>query len=1055
VFATDCYVRPNGTDVYPCTSAATPCRNLDFILAGSGANFCDRVFIFDGLYNGTGNRDLLLDPLPREFIAFTGTPTFDMENAGRFARSTNSGAPPPNASIAFNVSGITFRNGRGIRRGGVFRFDVAMLQNSTIVVHNCTFEDNRAKDTIANADTRGGAIYSIRYNMNISSSVFRRNMVDCLTPQDEVDFGLPRSCTGGAVFVRNVPNLNIRDSLFEENSAQNNATGPSQNFLFNQTDAVAGALAVGVGVVPGLDVATIENSIFRNNYVIVTATTDFVRAAAGAMEIGREDAFLGTPMGMMKSTLFEGNRVIIDSRGSAVTRSCTAGALRSFSNSPNIEAEDIELKNIIFQNNSIECIGTDVGCENNTFGGALFSTRANASDLFFCNNSARHGSHVYVPPSTVNESHFFTAGPGLVIFACNSSAAIEPKEFECSENCQYRTPEVDPDSGLCVPCGKSVSGDCYISPNGTNFFPCTDPANPCETAQFAVNQSMPRCNRTFIYDGEYVGVENRGLRDPLPREFIAFTGRPVFNLEGQDSFLLAVQPEIVNMSFILRLQGFSIINGRRPKTGGAFHITPFPAGDTEIGENAALVIIDDMVFENCSIFHQPQGPGVSTRGGAVELANVRSIIRNTIFRNNIADCRGTPPIDFRPGSPVQCAGGGLGLRRFNNLLMSGCLFENNTVIRNVSDPISNITSAAGGGMNAQVGGAFETVFVNITNTTFRNNSVVVSGNNITVAVSGAAAITRDEAFVGRLSCSMDVTLFFNNSVLVEAFDVDSFRNVGGGAIGGGLPRPTNLTVFNLTQENIAFSGALFVNNSVRCIGASVAGCEQQTHGGALYVPNLNITNSGFCGNEAGRGADIFIIEETAGDHFLSASGDDGPITFKCNDSAAIVPRKFECSSPPCFYQECELPCPFTLQTFTPSPTATATATATATTTPTTTTTATITATATATPTATATATATPSPFVVPTISPPAQTGTPTGTATLTPSATPVVAPDEVGPLLSSNRIYLAVGIAVIQLIALLLLCCWCLFAGGARRRRQRDNNGFVRRNRRVRNSTVR
>lgn len=970
-----CYLSSStGVDVSPCTNVGSPCATFSFALAEAGAEFCDVINVFDGTYTGAGNRGLTLDPLPRQILAFNGTPIVDMQSAGRFAQSTASGAPAANESLAVRVRGITFQNGVAVPNGGVFRFTTNPASNATISIENCTFEDNRVKDAFGISQTRGGAIFVVRYPINITGSVFRRNWVDCLSPQDEVSFNVPRSCTGGAVFARNAISIYIADTLFEGNSVQNNATGPSQSFLFNSTDGAAGALAAGVGVVGGLGDVSLLRTTFRNNFVLIRATRDQAAATGGAMEVGRENSFIGVPMGLMADTVFESNRIIIDATGTAVTRLARGGALISATGSPNVEAEDLLLQGVSFFNNSVDCVGSDVNCSARSFGGALFSTRTNASFCTFCNNSAGRGAHVFVQNQS-NENNFFTAGPGPVQFSCNNTPAIEPLEFECpTPNCFYYTPEVNPDTDICVPCSASLSNDCYVSVDGFDVFPCTDIANPCLTFQFTVDQSSPRCDRIFAFPGTFTGPDNRNLIDPLPREFLSLSGDNDVTVElgGVEPFIRAIQSELANVSLVMRMRGMTLRNGFRVRSGGALFITPFnlPPGTVVPG----VVILENCAFENNRIAPQVGGPGNANRGGAADIAEFAVVLNNTRWTDNLVDCF-APQQTFVTSN--ECVGGALGVRRNGNLTILNSNFTRNVVRRNFTETLSNISSALGGAVFAQTGLATENRFAVIQNSRFEDNAVLVVDVPNILASGGAISITRDIATVGTgiMDAMADCT-FSGNRVLIR--NINPVLLHAGGAIAAST---TFVNASIAPQEDLVLNGVNFFNNSVECLPGSTPDCETNSpQGGAVAAPRLNVSDCRFCNNSAIEGAHIYIFtsnQSSTFPSFLQAGPE--PVVFTCNSTAAIVPTEFECASPPCFYPEPAVDpvtgiCVQCVEPFVISPTPTATATTTPTSTTTTSPTTTTTATATTSPTITTTATATTSPTIT-------TTATATGTYT--------------------------------------------------------------------------
>lgn len=901
VYAADCFISSNsGVDVSPCTSVGSPCASFSFALAEAGADFCDTIFVFDGVYSGVDNRGLLLDPLPRQLLAFNGTPEIDLEGVDRFAQSTTTGTPPANVSLAFRMRGLTLRNGGGVRQGGALRFTTNVLQNSSIWIENCTFEDNRVEDEFGFSQTRGGAVQVVRYALNITNTVFRRNWVDCLSPQNQIDYSVPRSCAGGAVFARNAASLFIESTLFEGNSVQNNATGPSQSFQFNSTDGIAGALSAGVGVVTGLGDVSIMRTTFLNNFVLLRATRGRVAALGGAMEIGRENAFIGAPMGTMTDTIFQGNRIIIDATGTAMTSGTSGGALYSSTNNPDIDAEDLFLQGVSFFNNSIDCVGTDVNCTVNTFGGALSSTRTNASSCTFCNNSAGRGAHVFVRTS-VNESNFFTAGPGPVQFSCNNTPAIEPLEFECpTPNCVYRSTEVNTDTGICVPCSVSVSNDCYVSVNGFDVVPCTDIANPCRTFQFTVDQDNPRCDRIFAFPGTFSGSDNRNLIDPLPREFLSLSGENdvTVDMGGVEPFILAVQPALENVTtVVLRIRGMTLRNGFRVRSGGAILVTPFNIPPTQ--SVPGTVVFENAAFENNRVVPQVGGTGNANRGGAVDIVRFAAVLNNTRWSDNMVDCFFPQPSS--QNTALECTGGALSLRRFSNLTILNSNFTRNTVRRNFTDMIANASAALGGAIDAQSNIAFEHSFALIQNSIFEDNTVLVVDAQNIIALGGAITLTRDIGSIGTgISEAMADCTFRGNRVLIRS--VNPVISHAGGAIAGALS-PTNLSVFAL--EDLVLNGVNFFNNSVECLPGSTPDCESNTpQGGAIAYPRVNLTDCRFCNNSAAEGAHVYIVEfnqSSVASSFLQAGPE--PVIFTCNNSAAIFPTKFECTTPPCFYPE--------------------------------------------------------------------------------------------------------------------------------------------------------
>lgn len=151
------YVSLAGSHTSPFTSWSTAATNIQAALDVSTSN--DIVYVADGTYTGTGNRDLDFKG-KSVMLASTNraeTCIIDCERQGRgFLFHSGEG----HLSV---INGLTIRNGKGGNGGGV-----SCVSNSCPTLRNCIVEDSIAA-------LEGGGIYCLAASPRLENSVLRRN----------------------------------------------------------------------------------------------------------------------------------------------------------------------------------------------------------------------------------------------------------------------------------------------------------------------------------------------------------------------------------------------------------------------------------------------------------------------------------------------------------------------------------------------------------------------------------------------------------------------------------------------------------------------------------------------------------------------------------------------------------------------------------------------------------------------------------------------------------------------------------------------------------------
>lgn len=182
------------------------------------------------------------------------------------------------------VSGVTFENGSTVGNGG------AILADRSVILENVEFHDNNAKS--------GGAIFlqGDRANLSVVGALFEGNQavnndntnagggaiasatnIESEIIVDSVSFfnnsaaGSDSRTYGGALFLRTIDNIEIKNSTFSGNAAPNggaiDVSGALAEVDLRNLTIIGNAATVAGGAISGLaDIsAGIKNSIFASN----------------------------------------------------------------------------------------------------------------------------------------------------------------------------------------------------------------------------------------------------------------------------------------------------------------------------------------------------------------------------------------------------------------------------------------------------------------------------------------------------------------------------------------------------------------------------------------------------------------------------------------------------------------------------------------------------------------------------------------------------------------------------------------------------------------------
>ncbi len=306
----------------------------------------------------------------------------------------------------------------------------------------------------------------------------------------------------------------------------------------------------------------------------------------------------------------------------------------------------------------------------------------------------------------------------------------------------------------------------YVAPTGTDTGDCTNPAQPCQTIQYAVDQATDG-DEIRVAGGAYTGVQSRVSTTT------GYTYTQVVLVDGKNLTLRGGfppgswdQPDPQGHPSVIDAQG-----------GGR--------GVTLLGSDSrpVTVTVDGFQIVNGDYTELGNPPGVanaacpSTGGdcaGGLLAYRVRLFLRNTLIRDNTAS-----------RTRLYSQGGGALLWG----TLPGTVLENVQIFSN-----TNTQEGYGGGILVHYAGS-----LSIRNSQFDNNHATFSGGGLRlISVSGPITITdsrfvgnsavgRDDAIGGAIHTNLSDQLFldrveFRDNRASEDGAALSIRQVGSGRV---------------------------------------------------------------------------------------------------------------------------------------------------------------------------------------------------------------------------------------------------------------------------------
>ncbi len=262
----------------------------------------------------------------------------------------------------------------------------------------------------------------------------------------------------------------------------------------------------------------------------------------------------------------------------------------------------------------------------------------------------------------------------------------------------------------------------YVAPTGTDAGDCTNPAQPCQTIQYAVDQAGDG-DEIRVAGGTYTGVQSR------VSTATGYTYTQVVLVDGKNLTLRG---------------GFPPGNWDQPDPQGHPSVIDAQGGGrgvTLLGSDSrpVTVTVDGFQIVNGDYTELGNPPGVanaacpSTGGdcaGGLLAYQVRLFLRNTLIRDNTAS-----------RTRLYSQGGGALLWG----TLPGTVLENVQVFSN-----TNTQEGYGGGIVVHYAGS-----LSIRNSQFDNNHATFSGGGLRlISVSGPITIT-DSRFVGNSAVGRD------------------------------------------------------------------------------------------------------------------------------------------------------------------------------------------------------------------------------------------------------------------------------------------------------------
>jgi hypothetical protein len=378
----------------------------------------------------------------------------------------------------------------------------------------------------------------------------------------------------------------------------------------------------------------------------------------------------------------------------------------------------------------------------------------------------------------------------------------------------------------------------YVATTGADVGVCDNPANPCATVQYAVDQA-DESDEIHVATGAYTGVNNRG---GLAQ--VAYIDKTVSVRGGYSADFSVHNPANYPTTLDAQRQGRVLvvsgdpwqdvsptIEGLRITGGDATGLGGDPAGDAGGG---VYVVTATVAISGSQIYSNVASTAGQARGGGLYLRNGRATIRHSEIYSNTSSTAGA--------IGKSAYGGGLYL-----VDADGSLLEDNLVHHNVArQTTSSSSSDAGRG-----GGLY-----------LKDSDALVLANTFSDNTAGTSTAS-SSGYGGGLYVSGGAPTLQGNTVVANV------ANPNGGGSGGGL--------------YLSYSPAQVLSNTIQ---ANVAASSSKSgSGGGLYLAKSNaylqgnevVSNTASAGAGAGYGGGL--DQDNSAFHLVGN-------TFRANTAAA-------------------------------------------------------------------------------------------------------------------------------------------------------------------------
>lgn len=217
------YVSPTGSD----TGLGTYGSPLATILEGVGrAGPGDTISLFDGTYSGAGNRDIVLPDFPLTIRSEFGDPELCTIYCGGSIlgdhRAFRVNAEQDTTTV---LRGLKITDGYVRTQGGA----IYIAENSNILIEDCIFDDNYAKDSGGAVMKQGNDSGSSLRKPVFRRCIFRNNRsgeggglyvwFPCAAWIEDCEFDGNTAARGGGLFTYYASNVLIERTVFRNNVA--------------------------------------------------------------------------------------------------------------------------------------------------------------------------------------------------------------------------------------------------------------------------------------------------------------------------------------------------------------------------------------------------------------------------------------------------------------------------------------------------------------------------------------------------------------------------------------------------------------------------------------------------------------------------------------------------------------------------------------------------------------------------------------------------------------------------------------------------------------------